>query len=142
LTLTRLRAIASWKVSSAMLLTLLFVVFVYLFAVESFTAFLYPDPVEVASYFQAADLPNWMFDGIVLMATVMTVLSWCYLYMQAHGRTIRLPKWASRWIEGGRNGLYVLFMNRLYADELYQLLGRTVMRIVHRFDKRERGWSR
>ena len=142
LTLTRLRAIASWKVSSAMLLTLLFVVFVYLFAVESFTAFLYPNPVEVASYFQAADLPNWMFDGIVLMATIMTVLSWCYLYMQAHGRTIWLPKWVSRWIAGGRNGLYVLFMNRLYADELYQLLGRTVMRIVHRFDKRERGWSR
>ncbi len=142
LTLTRLRAIASWKVSSAMLLTLLFVVFVYLFAVESFTAFLYPNPVEVASYFQAADLPNWMFDCIVLMATIMTVLSWCYLYMQAHGRTIWLPKWASRRIEGGRNGLYVLFMNRLHADELYQLLGRTVMRIVHRFDKRERGWSR
>ncbi len=142
LTLTRLRAIASWKVSSAMLLTLLFIVFVYLFAVESFTAFLYPNPVEVASYFQAADLPNWMFDCIVLMATIMTVLSWCYLYMQAHGRTIWLPKWASRRIEGGRNGLYVLFMNRLHADELYQLLGRTVMRIVHRFDKRERGWSR
>ena len=33
LTLTRLRAVASWKVSTAMLLTLLFVVFVYLFAV-------------------------------------------------------------------------------------------------------------
>jgi NADH-quinone oxidoreductase subunit L len=142
LTLTRLRAIASWKVSSAMLLTLLFVVFVYLFAVESFTAFLYPNPVEVASYFQAAALPNWMFDCIVLMATIMTVLSWCYLYMQAHGRTIWLPKWASRFAESGRNGLYVLFMNRLYADELYQQLGRTVMRIVHRFDKRERGWSR
>ncbi len=142
LTLTRLRAIASWKVSSAMLVTLLFIVFVYLFAVESFTAFLYPNPAEVASYFQAAALPNWMFDGIVLIATIMTILSWCYLYMQAHGRTIWLPKWASRVIEGGRNGLYVLFMNRLHADELYQLLGRAVMRIVHRFDKRERGWSR
>ena len=35
LTLTRLRAVASWKVSAAMMLTLLFVVFVYLFAVES-----------------------------------------------------------------------------------------------------------
>ena len=140
LTLTRLRAIASWKVSSAMLVTLLFVVFVYLFAVESFTAFLYPNPAEVASYFQAADLPNWMFDGIVLMATIMTVLSWCYLYMQAHGRTIWLPAWASRWIEGGQNGVYVLFMNHLHADRLYQQLGRTVMGIVHRFDKRERGW--
>ena len=49
LTLTRLRAVASWKVSAAMLLTLLFVVLVYQFAVESFTAFLYPNPAEVAS---------------------------------------------------------------------------------------------
>ncbi len=47
LTLTRLRQVASWKVSAAMLMTLLFIVFVYLFAVESFTRFLYPDPEEV-----------------------------------------------------------------------------------------------
>ena len=48
-----------------MLLILLFVVFVYLFAVESFTAFLYPNPDEVASYFHAAALPNWLFDGLI-----------------------------------------------------------------------------
>ena len=51
LTLTRLRAVASWKVSAAMLLTLLFVVFTYLFAAERFTAFLYPDREEVAVVF-------------------------------------------------------------------------------------------
>ncbi|MDP3092634.1 MAG: proton-conducting transporter membrane subunit [Nitrospira sp.] len=140
LTLTRLRAVPSWEVSAAMLVTLLFVVFMYLFAVESFTAFLYPNPAEVASYFQAADLPNWLFDSIVLLATILTVLGWCYLYLRTHGRTIWLPAWASRWIEGGQNGLYVLFMNRLYVDELYQQLGRTVTGVIHRFDKRERGW--
>lgn len=133
LTLTRLRAIASWKVSSAMLLTLLFVVFVYLFAVESFTAFLYPNPDEVASYFQAADLPNWLFDSMVIMATILTVLSWGYLYMRAHGQTM----WIPGWVEGLRVRLYVVVMNRLYMDELYQALGRAVMRLVHRIDKRE-----
>jgi NADH-quinone oxidoreductase subunit L len=138
LTLTRLRAVASWKVSAAMLLTLLFVVFVYLFAVESFTAFLYPNPEEVASYFKAADLPDRLFDFMIIMATVLTVASWSYLYMRAHGRTM----WTPAWIEGLRIRLYVLFMNRLYADELYQLLGQTMLRLVHRFDKREQGWSR
>jgi NADH-quinone oxidoreductase subunit L len=137
LTLTRLRTVASWKVSSAMLLTLLFVVFVYLFAVESFTAFLYPNPDEVASYFQAADLPNWLFDGIVIMASVLTVLSWSYLYMRAHGQTMWVPDWE----EGFRLRLYVLFMNRLYMDELYHALGRAVMRVVHRIDKRDARWS-
>jgi NADH-quinone oxidoreductase subunit L len=138
LTLTRLRAVASWKVSAAMLLTLLFVVFVYLFAVESFTAFLYPDPEEVAFYFRAAALPNWLFDAIIVMATVLTVFGWSYLYMRAYGRTM----WTPAWIDGLRIRLYVLFMNRLYADELYQLLGQTIMRLIHRFDKREQGWSR
>jgi len=137
LTLTRLRAVASWKVSAAMLLTLLFVVFVYLFAVTSFTAFLYPDPQEVASYFQAAALPNWLFDVIIVMATLMTIVGWTYLYMRTHGWTV----WTPAWVEGLRTRLYVLFMNRLYADELYQLLGDAVMRGVHRFDKRKQGWS-
>ena len=137
LTLTRLRAIASWKVSAAMLLTLLFVVFVYLFAVESFTAFLYPNPDEVASYFQAADLPNWLFDSMVVMATILTVLSWGYLYMRAHGQTM----WMPGWVEGLRFRLYVVVMNRLYMDELYQMLGKTVLRLAHRIDKRNARWS-
>src|SRR5690606_28795994 len=72
LTLTRLRAVASWKVSSTMLVTLLFVVFIYLFAVESFTAFLYPNPNDVASYFKAADLPDWLFDLLLVGATGLT----------------------------------------------------------------------
>ena len=137
LTLTRLRAVASWKVSAAMLLILLFVVFVYLFAVESFTAFLYPDPEEVASYFHAAALPNWLFDLIILVATVLTVVSWSYLYMRAHGRTM----WMPAWIDDLRIRLYVLFMHRLYADEVYRKLGQSVMRFVHRVDKRAQGWS-
>ncbi len=138
LTLTRLRAVASWKVSSTMLLTLLFVVFMYLFAVESFTTFLYPNPEEVASYFKAADLPDWLFDLIIVGSTVLTVVGWFYLYMKAHGRSIRLPAW----IDGLQNKIYVLLLNRLYADELYARLGQSLMRLIHRIDKQEQGWSR
>jgi NADH-quinone oxidoreductase subunit L len=137
LTLTRLRQVASWKVSAAMLLTLLFIVFVYLGAAESFTAFLYPNPNDVASYFKAAALPDWMFDLIIIMATVLTIASWSYLYLSAHGRTVRMPAW----IDGLRIRLYLPFMNRLYADELYNLIGSSIMRVVHQLDKRERGWS-
>ncbi|TLY38330.1 MAG: NADH-quinone oxidoreductase subunit L [Nitrospirae bacterium] len=137
LTLTRLRAVASWKVSAAMLLTLLFIVFVYLFAVESFTAFLYPDPQQVASFFQTAALPSGLFDAMIVISTLMTIAGWTYLYMTAHGRTMRTP----RWLDGLKIRLYVLFMNRLYADELYELLGDVAMRLIHRFDKRKQGWS-
>jgi NADH-quinone oxidoreductase subunit L len=138
LTLTRLRQVASWKVSAAMLMTLLFIVFVYLFAVESFTEFLYPNPEEVASYFRAADLPDWLFDLIIVAATILTVASWAYLYISAHGMTLRMPPW----VENLQIRLYLPFMNRLYADELYALIGQTIMRLVHQVDKRERGWSR
>jgi len=137
LTLTRLRQVASWKVSAAMLMTLLFIVFVYLFAVESFTRFLYPDPEEVASYFKAAGLADWLFDLIIVTATILTVAGWSYIYLSAHGMSVRMPAW----IDGVRIRLYLPFMNRLYADELYALAGQTIMRLVHQLDKRERGWS-
>lgn len=138
LTLTRLRAVASWKVSATMLVTLLFIVFNYLFAVESFTAFLYPNPEEVASYFKAADLPDWLFDLLLIGATGLTVLGWCYLYLKAHGRTV----WTPSWIEGLRVRLYTVFINRLYADEIYRSIGLRVEQLIHRIDKLERGWSR
>jgi len=138
LTLTRLRAVASWKVSATMLVTLLFIVFNYLFAVESFTAFLYPNPEEVASYFKAADLPDWLFDLLLIGATGLTVLGWCYLYLKAHGRTV----WTPAWIEGLRVRLYTVFINRLYADEIYRSIGLRAEQLIHRIDKLERGWSR
>ena len=138
LTLTRLRAVASWKVSVTMLVTLLFIVFVYLFAVESFTEFLYPNPEEVAGYFKAADLPDWLFDVLILGATTLTVLGWYYLYLKAHGRSVRTPVWIDR----VANHIYVALVNRLYADELYGRLGHIVSRSIHWIDKLERGWSK
>jgi NADH-quinone oxidoreductase subunit L len=135
LTLMRLRQVASWKVSATMLAILSFIVFVYLFAVESFTAFLYPNADEVASYFKAADLPDWLFDLILITATGLTGLGWIYLYLRAHGRTMPMPNWVSRL----RVHLYLLFMHRLYMDEMYRKLGGWVLRMLHLVDKRLQG---
>ncbi|TKB92209.1 MAG: hypothetical protein E8D40_07030 [Nitrospira sp.] len=92
----------------------------------------------MASYFKAADLPDWLFDLIIVGSTGLTVLGWCYLYMKAHGRRV----WMPTWIDRVRNQLYVALMNRLYADELYARAGRAIMRVVHWIDKQEQGWSR
>ncbi|MBA2487349.1 MAG: NADH-quinone oxidoreductase subunit L [Nitrospira sp.] len=132
LSLTRIRAVESWKVSAAMLLTLVLVVFTYLFAVESFTHFLYPNPDEVASYFRAAALPGRLFDSLVVGTTLLIILSWFYLYAHAHGRTVRVPGW----IEVFLISLYVIFMNRLYLDQLYLKFSRIVMLVAHRLEKR------
>lgn len=132
LSLTRIRAVASWKVSAAMLFTLVLVVFTYLFAVESFTHFLYPNKEEVASYFRAAALPGRLFDSLVVGTTLLVVLSWFYLYAHAHGRTVKVPGWFESFLAR----LYVLFMNRLYLDQLYARFGRVVTLVAQRVEKR------
>lgn len=131
LTLTRLRAVASWKVSAAMLVTLLFIVFVYLFAVETFTAFLYPNPEEVASYFKTAELPTWLFDLMLVLSTQLTIAGWVYLYMRAHGRTI----WSPPWIDDLRIRLYVLVLNRFYVDPVLHRASRALSSAIQRLDK-------
>jgi NADH-quinone oxidoreductase subunit L len=130
LTLARLRHIESWKVAATMLLTLLFVVFVYLFAVESFTAFLYPNPNDVASYYKAAELPGRLFDMMIGAATLTTILGWCYVYMKAHGRSLPEPVW----INAIRARLYVLFLNRLYVDEGFHRLVQTQRSALRRLE--------
>jgi NADH-quinone oxidoreductase subunit L len=135
LTLTRLRAVASWKVSAAMLLTLLFVVFVYLFAVESFTAFLYPNPDDVAAYFKAAELPSRLFDMMIGAATLVTIIGWVYVYVRAHGRSLPMPTW----IDGIRIRLYVVFLNRLYVDEWLHRLSQAHLAAIRRFDEPAQG---
>ncbi|HEY6084282.1 MAG TPA: proton-conducting transporter membrane subunit [Nitrospira sp.] len=132
LTLTRLRQIESWKVSATMLVTLLFVVFVYLFAVESFTAFLYPDPNDVSSYFKAAQLPSRLFDMMIGAATLTTIIGWCYVYLKAHGRSLPVPAW----INAIRIRLYVLFLNRLYVDECFDRLAQAQRFAIQRFESR------
>jgi NADH-quinone oxidoreductase subunit L len=132
LSLTRIRAVASWKVSAAMLFTLLLVVFTYLFAVESFTHFLYPNRDEVASYFRAAALPGRLFDSLVVGTTLLIVLGWFYLYAHAHGRTMRVPAWFEAFMARS----YVTFTNRLYLDQLYVKCGRAVTLVAQRLEKR------
>ncbi|MBM3269183.1 MAG: NADH-quinone oxidoreductase subunit L [Candidatus Sericytochromatia bacterium] len=122
LTLTRLRFVASWKVSGAMLATLVVVVFTYLFAAERFTEFLYPDKDAVAAYFAAAALPGPIFDGLVGMTTLLVVLGWYYLYAQSRGERMPIPAW----LQAARVRLYVLYFDQLYLDELYLRLGRAL----------------
>ncbi len=132
LTLTRLRGIPSWKVSAAMLVTLLFVVFTYLFAAERFTAFLYPNREEVDAYFTAAALPGPLFDGLVGLVTLGIVIGWMYLYAETRGQVMRRPAWLESWYPP----LYLLLVNRLYVDRCYAFLGRAILRVAERVERR------
>jgi NADH-quinone oxidoreductase subunit L len=120
LTLTRLRALASWKVAVAMVAIMLAVVATYLLAAERFSEFLYPDSKDREAFFQAAALARPLFDAIVVLSALAIAGSWVGLYARTYGRRPRL--WA--WVRSLRLPLYVLLLNHLYVERVWAALGR------------------
>jgi NADH-quinone oxidoreductase subunit L len=131
MTLYRLHAVASRRVAALMLLTLLLVVSTYLLAAEAFTYFLYPAPGQVAAYFQAAALPGWLFDVMILATALFVVMGWILIYAKSHGRSIRMPEW----VGDLQVRLYLFFMNRLYMDAILLRLGRRFARAARWTDR-------
>jgi NADH-quinone oxidoreductase subunit L len=120
LTLSRLPAVASWKVAASMLSTLFLVVLTYLLAAESFTHFVYPVPGEVAHHFKAGALPVALFDVLVAAFALAIILAWILIYAKSHGRMVRMPEWVNTL----QTDIYLLLINRLYFDVLSVRLGR------------------
>jgi NADH-quinone oxidoreductase subunit L len=133
--LYRLNA-ASWNVTGLMVLALLLVIFIYLWVAETFTYFLYPEPGLAHHYFQAAALPGPLFDVLVLVIAAMIVAGWAHLYTNVRGRRSLLPAWATAL----RPQVYVLFMNRLYVDQLYRRTAQGIIRLAQRLDHSFGGW--
>jgi NADH-quinone oxidoreductase subunit L len=111
--LYRLNAVASWKVSLTMVATLALISVTYLWAGESFTGFLYPQPGEAAAYFQAASWHTGLFDAFVILAAILVVAVWILLYGQAHGVRFLTPLS----LRSIATGAYVAFLNGLYIEE-------------------------
>ncbi len=114
--LYRLNAVASWKVSLAMVATLALISLTYLWAGESFTGFLYPDPEEAAAHFQAASWPIELFAGFVAIAAILVVGIWILLYGEARGMKLLIPAW----VGPIRTRAYVAFLNCLYVEDMWR----------------------
>jgi NADH-quinone oxidoreductase subunit L len=128
ISLSRLRAVESWKIAGTMLLALGLIVVTYLWAGEAFTYFLYPDPALVASYYGAAALPGRLFDLLVGATALLIVAGWGLIYAYAHGQRL----WRPSWLPLLEARLYVLFLNRLYLDAWYRRVGKGVTRFLQR----------
>ncbi len=128
LTLYRLRAVASWKIALAMLLTLFLVVITYLFAAEAFAHFLFADPARIARNLRAGALPIALFDAIVTLFAIAIIVSWILIYAASHGRKFPMPSWAGAL----QLRLYLLLLNRLYLDALAVRLRGALARTVER----------
>ncbi len=131
--LYRLHAVASWKVASAMIGTLFFIGFIYLWAGEAFTHFLYPDRGVADGFFMSASLNPQVFDTLVLIATLLILFGWVIVYTNTKGQTIL----NTNWLLTIRKQLYILLINRFYIDLVYLRLGNSILRwaqkIAHRY---------
>ena len=131
--LYRLKAVDSWKVACTMIGALFFIVFIYLWAGEEFTHFLYPGPGVANSFFLAAAFNPLVFDLIIIIATVFILFGWFVVYTNAKGQKIFI----SNWLVSVRKQLYILLINRFYVDLLYVRWSNSILRlaqkIAHRF---------
>jgi NADH-quinone oxidoreductase subunit L len=131
--LFRLHAVASWKVASSMIVALFLIGFVYLWAAEVFTHFLYPGPGVSDGFFVAAALNPGIFDMLILLSTVLILISWVSVYTNAKGQEFFL----TNWVNSFRKQLYILLINRFYVDLVYVRWGNSILRlaqkVAHRF---------
>lgn len=153
LTLYRLQAVSSWKTVGMMLLTLVGVMFTYLFAAEQFTHFLYPNPEHVAFFFRAAALPGFLFDFMVSATASAIIAFWVILYPPTGGseqtapvgrggidrvtqiiytKNVDATNKTHKWINWLYRRLYLLFINRLYLEALTDKLGKGFYQTANR----------
>ncbi len=130
--LYRLHAVASWKVASAMIGTLFLIGFIYLWAGEQFTHFLYPEPGVADALFVAAALNPTVFDALILLSTLFILLGWIYVYTNAKKQKILSPDW----ILTIQQRFYISLINRFYVDLLYARWGNTIFQLAQKFGHR------
>ncbi|MGD9680337.1 MAG: proton-conducting transporter membrane subunit [Candidatus Obscuribacterales bacterium] len=109
--LTLFRLETGWRTVALMLIGVCLISLAYFSFAEQFTHFLYPDPLLVTSYLQAAALPDMVFFCLTAMLVVSIVVSWFMLYLHYHDKIA---------IRSGRlwSEFYLFFINRLYLDAL------------------------
>jgi NADH-quinone oxidoreductase subunit L len=126
--LYRLHTVASWKVAGIMIGTLIFIVFMYLWAGEVFTHFLYPEPGVAEGFFMAAALNPHVFDMFILLSTLVILSGWFVVYTNAKGKKILNPDWLLLI----QQKAYIFLINRFYVDQVYVKWGNTVYRFAQK----------
>ncbi|UCD30838.1 MAG: hypothetical protein JSV38_08390 [Desulfobacterales bacterium] len=126
--LYRIQAVDSWKVACTMIGALFFIVFIYLWAGEEFTHFLYPGPGVADGFFVAAAFNPAVFDFIILIATVLILLGWFVVYTNTKGQRF----FVADWLVTFRKYLYIFLINRFYVDLLYVRWSHYILRLAQK----------
>ena len=108
-TLTLCRIDSQWSGMIGGLTLIAVIGTAYFFVADRFTHFLYPDPGVVATYFQAAALPDGVFLTLAGLFVGSIVVSWFMMYLHYHDRS--LVSQSEFWSRA-----YMIFLNRVYMD--------------------------
>jgi NADH-quinone oxidoreductase subunit L len=126
--LFRLQAVASWKVASLMIVALFLIGFVYLWAAEVFTHFLYPEPGVSDGFFVAAALNPFVFDLLILLSTILILFSWLSVYTNVKGQKTSI----TRWLDSSKQKLYIILISRFYIDLVYVRWSNKLLRLAQK----------
>ena len=130
--LFRLHDVASWKVAGTMIVALFFIGFIYLWAAEVFTHFLYPEAGVADGFFMAAALNPRVFDMLILLSTLLILISWIGVYANAKGQKIFI----AHWLNSLKKQLYILLINRFYIDLLYLRCSKHLLQLAQKASDR------
>ncbi|MBX9771115.1 MAG: hypothetical protein K2X29_07075, partial [Candidatus Obscuribacterales bacterium] len=136
LSLYSLKTMESWKVATAMVLTVFFIVVTYVWATEAFTYFLYPKASEASRYFHAAAFPLWVFDLLIGIILLLLLSGWYLSYADCRRKPALIP----RSLLSLTPRFYMWFWNRLYLDRLYAVLGLRIEKAARRLDATLPDW--
>ena len=125
--LVRLNA-ASWKIAGSMIIALFLIGFVYLWAAEVFTHFLYPGPGVSDGFFVAAALNPYVFDFLILLSTILILISWIDVYSNAKGQKVFI----TQWLDSFKKQLYILLISRFYIDLIYVRWSNKLLRLAQK----------
>ncbi|MBX9939110.1 MAG: hypothetical protein K2Y32_07650 [Candidatus Obscuribacterales bacterium] len=131
-----LRTVESWRISATMISIVSFIVLTYVWATESFTGFLYPQPGEAARYFSAAAFPLWFFNSMICAVLAILLSGWCLNFVDRRKAKSLLPQWAKALTPI----LFMWFWNRLYLDSFYARLERGLRSTIKKVDASLPDW--
>jgi len=126
--LFRLQAVASWKITSLMIVALFLIGFVYLWTAEVFTHFLYPEPGVSDGFFMAAALNPFVFDLLILLSTILILISWISVYTNIKGGKTSI----TQLLDSSKQKLYILLISRFYIDLLYVRWSNKLLRLAQK----------
>ena len=125
----RMRSQNIWRLVGLSILSLLVVVFGYVFISHAFDLFLYPDPDFRAQLYSAASIDLLRFDVLVALVALTVVSGWAFTYFREQSGYRGRQKTKRLWLN-----FYALISREFYISDIYTRFSRLLLYISGRLN--------